>query len=95
MDSDNPRITEGWSNMRNLYHIQSDSHIQFQYLENSLFHLTVFKGGCTPRSLTTFMHRISHQDIRSIFSVKLTKYQSKASHLVYALRVLFIISSII
>jgi len=41
MDSDNSRITEGWSNMRNVYDIQSDSHIQFQYLGNSLFQLKV------------------------------------------------------
>jgi len=95
MDSNNPKITQGWINMRDLYDIKSDSHMQFQYLGNSLFHVIVFKGGCTPRSLSTFMCRISHQETRSIFSVKLTKYQSKASHLVYALRILFIISSII
>jgi len=95
MDSDNARIIEGWSNMKNLYHIQSDSYIQFQYLGNSLFHLIVFKGGCTTRSLTTFMHRISHQNTRSIFAVKLTKYQSKASHLVYSFWFLLILISII
>jgi len=84
MDLDNPRITKGWSNIINVYDIQSDSHIQFQYLGNSLFQLTMFKGGCTPSSLTTFRYHISHQYTKSIFLVKLTKYQSKASHLVYA-----------
>jgi len=85
MDSNNPKIIEGWSNMRDLYDIKSDSHMQFQYLGNSLSHVIMFKGGCTPRSLSTFMCRISHQETRSIFLVKLAKYQSKASHLVYAL----------
>jgi len=94
MDSDNPRITEGWFNMRNLYQIQSDSHIQFQYLGNSLFHLTVLKGRCTT-SLTTFMHRITHQNTKSIFSVKLTKYQSKASHLVYSFLFILMLITII
>jgi len=81
--------------MRDLYDIKSDSHMRFQYMENSLFHIIMFKDGCTPRSLSTFMCRISHQETRSIFLVKLTKYQSKASHLVYVLRILLIISSII
>jgi len=27
MDSNKPKITEGWSNMRDLYDIQSDSHM--------------------------------------------------------------------
>jgi len=95
MDSDNPRITEGWFNMRNLYQIQSDSHIQFQYLGNCLFHLTVFKGGCTRTSWTTFMNRITHQNTRSIFSVKLSKYQSKASHLVYSFLFIIMLITII
>jgi len=54
--------------------------VQFQYLGNSLFQLTMFKGGYTPRSLTTFIYRISYQNTRSIFSVKLTKYQSKGHY---------------
>jgi len=95
MDSDNPRITEGWFNMRNLYQIQSDSHIQFQYLGNSLFHLIVFKGECTTTSWTTFMNRITHQNTRSIFSVKLSKYQSKASHLVYSFLFIIMLITII
>jgi len=81
MDLDNPRITEGWSNMRNLYNIQSDYHIQFRYLRNSLFEITVFKGSCTLRSLTMFINCISHQNTNSMFSVKLTEYRSKGRHL--------------
>jgi len=29
MDSNNPKIIEGWSNMRDLYDIKIDSHMRF------------------------------------------------------------------
>ncbi|KOM56637.1 hypothetical protein LR48_Vigan10g252900 [Vigna angularis] len=83
MDTINPRITNGWAQMRNIYPERlNDSHISFHYVGNNTFHITIYFGACSRESRESFIYDSTNYPDTSLFPVKLTKSQSQGSHLV-------------
>ncbi|BAT93278.1 hypothetical protein VIGAN_07221900 [Vigna angularis var. angularis] len=100
MDTINPRITNGWGEMRNIYPQRlNDSHISFEYVGNNSFHITIYFGACSQESRESFIYDSTNYPDTSLFAVKLTKSQSQGSHLVrgkynFFSNILFINSSV-
>jgi len=84
MDTANPRIVHGWIELEKSYVSQIwDAHVQFRYLGNSEFEITVFVGECSPENKRAFLRRANRVPEGSFFSVTLTKSQAERSHLVF------------
>jgi len=83
-------FTHGWMDIRRDYHISGDRHVQFCYTRNSCFEITVFPGTCTELSMQRYLHHAATEFHDTIFCVRLTKYQSRGSHLVYVKFFIFI-----
>ncbi|BAT88727.1 hypothetical protein VIGAN_05231500 [Vigna angularis var. angularis] len=82
MDTVNPRITNGWGQMRNIYPERlNDSHISFDYVGNNNFHITIYFGACSQERRESFIYDGTNYPDTSLFSVKLTKSQARGSHL--------------
>ncbi|KOM57517.1 hypothetical protein LR48_Vigan11g055000 [Vigna angularis] len=83
MDTVNPRITNGWGQMRNIYPERlNDSHISFDYVGNNNFHITIYFDACSQERRESFIYDGTNYPDTSLFSVKLTKSQARGSHLV-------------
>ena len=87
MDIHTPLITEGWNDLISFYADKSDKLVLFKYVRNTSFQLHVSKRStdsllranflnhiciCRPLSMSNLIH----------FQVQLSRYYSKASHLV-------------
>ena len=84
MDTANPRIVHGWTDLEKSYLSQIwDAHVQFRYIGNSEFEITVFVGECSPENMHAFLRRANRVPDGSFFSVTLTKSQAQRSHLVF------------
>jgi len=85
MDVECPKITHGWMDIRRDFHISGDYYVQFHYTGNNRFEITVFLGTCTELSIQRYLHHATTEFHDTIFCVRLTKYQSRDSHLVYVI----------
>jgi len=83
MDTMNPKLTDGWKDLEKTYTTQMwDSYVQFRYVGNCNFQITVFIGQCTLENMEAFLERASTDPGTTLFAMTLTKSQAKASHLV-------------
>jgi len=81
MDVNNPLVIDGWSSLRVFYKLKHIYQILFRYVGNSTFQITVFSGMTAISTATKFLTNIHRLRTKPLFRVKLTKSQSKASHL--------------
>ncbi|XP_027909663.1 uncharacterized protein LOC114168889 [Vigna unguiculata] len=82
MDKMNPKLTDEWKDLEKTYNTQIwDSYVQFRYVGNSTFQITVFIGEFTPKNMKAFLDTASVDPGTSLFAVTLTQCQAKASHL--------------
>ena len=92
MDKMNPKLTHGWKALENTYTTQIwDSYVQFRYVGNSTFEITVFIGQCTPKNMKAFLDTAAVDPGTSLFAVTLTQCQANASHLVIIVLIFSII----
>jgi len=84
MDTLNPKLTDGWKDLEKTYTEDIwDSKVQFRYVGNCHFQITIFLGKCTPKNMEAFLERATTHPRTTPFVVKLTKSQAQGSHLVF------------
>jgi len=71
--------------IRRDFHIVRDYHVQFRYLGNNLFKITVIAGTCSELNMQKYLRYGTSEFNDNIFCVTLTKYQSRDSHFVYVI----------
>ncbi|KOM37562.1 hypothetical protein LR48_Vigan03g094400 [Vigna angularis] len=82
MNTLDPKITTGWSSMKNIYHERlNDAHITFQYVRHNNFKIIIYVGPCTDNSRESFINRCTTNPQSSLFAVKLTQSRCQGSHL--------------
>jgi len=85
----NPKLKDGWKDLEKTYTTQIwDSYVQFRYVGNSTFQITVFIGECTPKNMKAFLDTAAVDPGTSLFAITLTQCQAKASHLVIIIFIL-------
>jgi len=81
MDVNNPLVTDGWSSLRVFYKLEHIHQILLKYVDNSTSQITVFSSISAISNTMKFLTNIHRMRTKHLFRVKLTKSQSKASHL--------------